>query len=116
MRYTYRALVPLFVMAISMPLAAHHSFVAFDAEQEALVRGTVAGFEFRNPHTYVYVDIPLENGQVASYRVESETRNDLYRNGWRDDSNRTCHADDWQHGGTIGEPGFGHAEPGLPDN
>ena len=88
-RRTCLGLALIVGLGISMPLGAHHSFVAFDAESEAFVRGTVSGFEFRNPHTYIYVDIPLEDGQVASYRIESETRNDLYRNGWRDDSLQT---------------------------
>ena len=28
----------------------------------------------------------LEDGGIASWRIEGETRNDLYRNGWREDS------------------------------
>ena len=67
-------------------LAAHHSFVAFDQQKEAFVRGTVTSYQFRNPHTYFFVDVPMENGQSASWRIEGETRNDLHRNGWRDDS------------------------------
>ena len=43
-------------------------------------------FQFRNPHTYLFVDVPLGDGQVESWRIEGETRNDLFRNGWRDDS------------------------------
>ena len=74
------------VLGPAAPAVAHHAFVAFDADQEAFVRGTVTGFDFRNPHTYIYVDVPLEDGSAARYRIESETRNDLYRNGWRDDS------------------------------
>ncbi len=76
----------LAVTLVPLPLAAHHSFVAFDAEREAFVRGTVSGFEFRNPHTYLYVDVAQDGGGVSAWRIESETRNDLYRNGWRDDS------------------------------
>lgn len=70
----------------AQPLVAHHSFVAFDLESEAFVRGTVMEFQFRNPHTYLFVDVPLGDGQVESWRIEGETRNDLFRNGWRDDS------------------------------
>lgn len=83
-----RALAIAVVLFVPLPSDAHHSFVAFDASTEAYVRGVVTSFEFRNPHTYFFVDVPLENGQVASWRIESETRNDLYRNGWRDDSLR----------------------------
>ncbi len=68
------------------PAAAHHSFVAFDAEREALVRGTVTAFEFRNPHTYLFVDVAQPDGGALPWRIEGETRNDLSRNGWREDS------------------------------
>ena len=76
----------LAVVLLPLPLAAHHSFVAFDLEKEAFVRGTVTEFQFRNPHTYIFVDVPMEGGESARWRIEGETRNDLYRNGWRDDS------------------------------
>ena len=76
----------LAVALLPLPLAAHHSFVAFDQEKEAFVRGTVTEYQFRNPHTYIFVDVPMEGGESARWRIEGETRNDLYRNGWRDDS------------------------------
>ena len=65
---------------------AHHSFVAFDEGREAFVRGAVTGYDFRNPHTYIFMDVALPGGQVETWRIEGETRNDLYRNGWREDS------------------------------
>ncbi len=78
----------LAVALVAPPAAAHHSFVAFDLERQAFVRGTVAEFQFRNPHTYIFVDVPMEGGESVRWRIEGETRNDLYRNGWRDDSLR----------------------------
>jgi len=73
-------------LLLPVPLTAHHSFLAFDSEKEAVVRGTISGYQFRNPHVYFMVDVPRENGEVTTWRIETETRNDLYRNGWRDDS------------------------------
>lgn len=80
-----RIVLPLSIL-VAPPLAAHHSFAAIDRQSEAFVRGTVTEFQFRNPHTFIFVDVPQEDGQAASWRIEGETRNDLYRNGWRDDS------------------------------
>lgn len=74
---------------LPVPLAAHHSFLAFDAEKEAIVRGTISDYQFRNPHVYFMVDVPQESGEVVTWKIETETRNDLYRNGWRDDSLRS---------------------------
>ena len=69
-----------------LPAAAHHSFVAFDEESEITVTGTVTDFRFVNPHTYFFVGVTNDAGETTNFRVETETRNDLYRNGWRDDS------------------------------
>ncbi len=80
-----RIVLPLSIL-VAPPLAAHHSFAAIDRQSEAFVRGTVTEFQFRNPHTFLFVDVPQEDGQAANWRIEGETRNDLYRNGWRDDS------------------------------
>ena len=71
-----------------LPALAHHSFVAFDEESEITINGTVTEFRFVNPHTYFFVDVANGAGETVNFRVETETRNDLYRNGWRDDSLR----------------------------
>ncbi len=69
-----------------LPALAHHSFVAFDEESEITVTGTVTDFRFVNPHTYFFMDVTNDAGETINFRVEGETRNDLYRNGWRDDT------------------------------
>ena len=71
-----------------LPLGAHHSFLAFDSQREAVVRGTISGYEFLNPHVYFMVDVAQPDGEAVTWRIETETRNDLYRNGWRDESLR----------------------------
>jgi len=78
----------LFLISLLVPLSsmAHHSFVAFDLGKEAIVRGTIGDYRFLNPHVYFTVDVPQPGGEAVAWRVETETRNDLYRNGWRDDS------------------------------
>lgn len=76
------------LLSAPLPSAAHHSFVAFDESQEAFVRGTVSAYEFRNPHTYIFLDVQLPNGGVEKWRLESETKNDLSRNGWSETSLR----------------------------
>lgn len=84
-----RILRGISVLAITLaPLwaSAHHSFAAFDSEKEAIVRGTISGFKFLNPHVYFMVDVPRPDGSTVTWRVETETRNDLYRIGWREDS------------------------------
>ena len=83
---TWRSVVALSFTLMPLWTTAHHSFAAFDSDKEAIVRGTISGYRFLNPHVYFTVDVPQQDGSVATWRIETETRNDLYRNGWRDDS------------------------------
>ena len=69
-----------------LPAPAHHAFIAFDEESEVTLTGTVTDFRFVNPHAYFFMDVADDAGETVNYRVEGETRNDLYRNGWRDDT------------------------------
>ena len=55
--------VLLSFILVAKPLAAHHSFAAIDRQSEAFVRGTVTEFRFRNPHTFIFVDVPQEDDE-----------------------------------------------------
>ena len=66
---------------------AHHSFAAqFDPNKEVTLTGHVTKVEWMNPHTYFYVDVEDENGNVVNWAVEGGPPNVLYRNGWKPDS------------------------------
>ena len=46
-------------------LSAHHSFSGvFDAQKVLTVKGVITRFEWVNPHSFIYVDVKRENGQV----------------------------------------------------
>ena len=62
---------------------AHHSFSAeFDANKRVTMTGTVTKVEWRNPHTWFYLDVKAENGEVANWGLELASPNLLLRNGW----------------------------------
>ena len=50
--------------------SAHHSFAPFDLTKEKTITGTVSKFEWTNPHSWVWVDVPNEKGGVDSWAVE----------------------------------------------
>jgi Family of unknown function (DUF6152) len=50
---------------LGAPASAHHSVSMFDASQEILVEGTVARFDWVNPHMYLIVETKGPDGQPA---------------------------------------------------
>ena len=66
------------LMAISLGLAitagaaqAHHSFTAtYDENKVVTIEGDLVQFMFRNPHAFVHVMAPDENGVMQRWGVE----------------------------------------------
>ena len=44
--------------------------------------GTVTSVEWQNPHTWFYLDVKDEAGNVSNWGMELATPNLLVRNGW----------------------------------
>jgi len=50
---------------------AHHSQAAqYDTNKTVKIEGTLVQFQFRNPHTFVHVEAPDENGAVQRWSIE----------------------------------------------
>ncbi len=56
---------------IGAPLSAHHSFTAtYDESKTISIEGNLVQFMFRNPHAFVHVMAPDENGVMQRWGVE----------------------------------------------
>jgi outer membrane usher protein FimD/PapC len=74
----------LLVVFSGVPAHAHHSIAAqFDMYKTNTVSGTITKMDFRNPHSWLYVDVKDDKGQVQSWSIEFAAANALYRRGWR---------------------------------
>jgi hypothetical protein len=71
----------------ALPLLAHHSFGAeYDANNPITVTGVLTKIEWTNPHSFIYVDVTDDKGNVANWKLEGYPPNVLYRNGWKKDT------------------------------
>jgi len=68
----------------SVRLLAHHSFGAeYDANKPITLSGVVTKVEWTNPHSYFYIDVKDDQGNVASWKFEGYPPGVLYRTGWK---------------------------------
>ena len=81
------ALAVLIAIGASAPSWSHHSFAAeFDINQPVQLRGEVIRMEFTNPHSYIYIKVTTDSGEVQEWAIEGGAPNALIRRGWSRDS------------------------------
>ena len=72
------------LLAASIPMLAHHSFAAeFDASKAVRLTGTLTKIEWTNPHSYFYIDVKDEKGQIANWGCEGAGPGALSRRGFK---------------------------------
>ena len=85
-------LAPLFVLAIlatSVAAYAHHSFSAtYDESKTVEIKGKVGVFQFRNPHSFVTVEVTDANGRKVRWGIEGPGSTQLANSGIQNDTLR----------------------------
>jgi hypothetical protein len=67
----------------SFTAGAHHSYAMFDGSREQVLQGTVARFEWRNPHVFLWLHVPRQDAAGQDlYGLESDVVNELRQLGW----------------------------------
>lgn len=69
-------------IAFAAPAVAHHSFAIFDQSQVLEHSGPINDIEWINPHVWLHLDVPDENGVVRSWAFEAGNTGQLERLGW----------------------------------
>ena len=79
----YRTILLAAVLALGAgAAAAHHAYSAFTMDSVKNITGTVTKFDWTNPHSWVWIDVPNEQGGVDTWGIEGMSPNYLSRRGW----------------------------------
>ena len=68
------------VVAIAVPLSAHHSWPV--GNQLVTVKGTVTEFMWANPHPMINLDVRNKDGVIEKWQVGGPAINRMEANGW----------------------------------
>ena len=68
------------------PLPAHHSLGVYDQTKLVTIKGTVAQILWRNPHTWVVLNISNTDGTMATQQVEIAGPSRLLQTGFSQSS------------------------------
>jgi hypothetical protein len=81
-------LVSIGILAVAMPLMAHHSFAAeFDSKKQVTLTGTITKVEWTNPHVWFYMNVKdAGTGKITNWGFEMGPPHLLQGSGWRRDT------------------------------
>ena len=64
--------------------SAHHSFAAvYDMQQQTTVKGTIVQVRLTNPHSWFYLDVKNDAGDIERWAFEAGTPSGMIRNGYK---------------------------------
>lgn len=70
-RYLLVTAIAIATLSTGTRVSAHHSFSATYLEGKvATVEGDVVQFQYRNPHSFVYVNVKNKAGEIEKWAIE----------------------------------------------
>jgi hypothetical protein len=82
MKYRLAIFLAVVLSTVSGAAFAHHGAANYDMKKSVTVKGTVTDFEFKNPHTLIYIEVKDGSGEVQKWQGELTSPNHLARAGW----------------------------------
>ena len=82
-RYIIRVVLACAAAAlVAAPAGAHHSTAMFAWGQEKTIEGTVDSFEWTQPHSFIWLNVPGKDGKAEQWGLEGMSPSWLGRHGW----------------------------------
>jgi DNA/RNA endonuclease YhcR with UshA esterase domain len=76
----------LIASAAAMPAWAHHSFAAaYDLDDPVTIEGVIVEVRLTNPHSFFFLDVENEAGDIERWAFEAGTPGGMIRNGYSPD-------------------------------
>ena len=72
-------------LAASFSALSHHSNSSYQVDEIISLTGTVAEWRWSNPHTWLFMNVEDENGELQEWAVEGRAPGILRRAGWSPD-------------------------------
>jgi uncharacterized protein DUF6152 len=74
-------LAALCAVSFGLPAVAHHSHSNYAVSQFTQLEGTVKEVHWLNPHSWIYLEVKGDKGQVARWALEAASPGEITRNG-----------------------------------
>ena len=86
-RLVHPALVwGMVLFGAAVPVWAHHSFAAaYDLDDPVTVEGVIVEVRLTNPHSWFFLDVANETGDLERWAFEAGTPSGMIRNGYSPD-------------------------------
>lgn len=81
-----RLISTLLALSVLTAADAHHSPAAYDVQRTIMLSGTVADYEWGNPHVYIHLVVP--GAPDSAWEIEAGSPTVMERAGWSRDSLR----------------------------
>jgi Family of unknown function (DUF6152) len=74
------------LLAVSVPVFAHHGSASYEMTKSVSVKGAVTNFQFVNPHVLIFIESKNNKGEGEKWQGELTSPNRLNRAGWKHDT------------------------------
>lgn len=76
----------LFASLAAAPALAHHAWRGYDMKHVTTISGTITGFDFGNPHVWMYLDVKNDKGEVEKWSAGGPSPSRMANAGWTKDT------------------------------